>query len=128
MHFALEFTQSGSKLIAAELLVRFFTCTNVKIISQIFVLVFFNGIIDQKRINCVTRRVFSSVRSCKIWVRLSLLRLLFRGNNKFPSYFVGFAQNLSGITEINKGYFAFQGPHSYGVRNLHRFGRLSVCL
>ena len=35
-----------------------------------------------------TRRVFASVRSCKILVGLSLL---FRGNNKVPSYFVGFA-------------------------------------
>ena len=38
------------------------------------------------------RRVFASVRSCKIFVGLSSL-LLFRGNNKIPSYFVGFAQN-----------------------------------
>jgi len=43
-----------------------------------------------------TRRVFASVRSCMILVRLLWSLLLLRGNNKVPSYFVGFAQNCSG--------------------------------
>ena len=44
-----------------------------------------------------TRRVFTSVQSCMIWVRvvivtIVILIIVVLGNNKVPSYFVGFAQ------------------------------------
>ena len=48
----------------------------------------------------ITRRVFANVQSCKIWVMLSLLWLLFWGNNKVLSYFVGLAQKSNQVGKM----------------------------
>jgi len=72
------------------LLLGSMNCTKLSVVSHTM---------DNIKEHWITRRVFTSVRSCRFVWKLLLLLLLW-GNNKVPSCFIGFAQHPTSLKNI----------------------------